>query len=81
VRLRSGSLGFLTKKRTSGAKALISTALYATAEAVPFVGRLLQKLFGSAKTSCAVQIGQLKNLFWTGLALRDSISSRSHAGA
>jgi hypothetical protein len=29
----------MIKKRTSGAKALIGTALYGTAEAVPFVER------------------------------------------
>jgi hypothetical protein len=57
---------YASKKRTSAAKAVKRTAIYGTAEAVPFVGQSLPRgSFG------AVQIAQLKNLIgqvWPNLA-------------
>jgi hypothetical protein len=55
------------EKRTSAAEAVKQACLYGTAEAVPFVRKSSQPLKGQCEAGCAVQIGQPKNLIWTGL--------------
>src|SRR5450631_2607912 len=58
------------EKRTSAASRQVRRLFTARLNPCPSFDSLFPSLFGSVKASCAVQIGQRKNLIGTGLKFR-----------